>query len=513
MLLLADGRLQGTPIQGGTFSISIEVTDSIGGKSAVNFTLQVERKPWMAYSAKQPDGSSHAYVTDLSSSFYPYFDLTPKMPTAGHVNRGPVFSPDGSKLVLLADYTADEQNDLLFVSFNGNQVSEVKTLDTRVQDFVWSPDSSALVYDTTDDSGFYSVYAIEFNGATPASPIAIQQGIQPVALFSLAWFSNSNVGYANGYTLHVSQRIGSTYSTPTALNNSSCLQIIRQVGSRTQCSQSSINDVIFDIEAGLFVSYATKTGTSVSGIASTNLEYLAQRGNIANTIEVWSFEDKAAGKSALQVPVVGVPPAFNFGRKNLVFADTNGLTWVIDLSQAGAAPRQVTGVPANTIDYSILGNDEWLLLAGGQGLYVAPLVNTNAGVTVIPIVQLSSGTLTADGELARNRPLLAHSGPLLAAGVTELFVTELRASSVVGPTRVNSVLDSNEQFGALRGWTNDGAMVLYTVNVFPTNGGNQLYERLYLSDMTGSVPAAPGLIISYDCNGVCPAISNLTFQP
>ena len=70
----------------------------------------------------------------------------PREFTQGHVDGGPRFSPDGRLLAFLRVRQPGEQRQVWVIGADGGEARQLTNAPKGVQDFVWSPDGSRIVY-------------------------------------------------------------------------------------------------------------------------------------------------------------------------------------------------------------------------------------------------------------------------------------------------------------------------------------------------------------------------------
>ncbi|HEX9619180.1 MAG TPA: putative Ig domain-containing protein, partial [Polyangiaceae bacterium] len=200
LALGAEGVVQGTPAELGSFALTVEVEDSEGETAQGELTLEVGRKRWLAFRRRQ--GFSLESKLWLSNYVSPpgLVELQSSAPAFAGVAAFK-FSPNGDKLAYSIDSEVDGINDLYVVDTSGPALgASVKVNPSgTVTNFAWSPDSTMLGFIGVLDDTTESIHFSDVSGAEPTAPTPLSGPYDDTRRrFDVTWLANDLLAWVRG---------------------------------------------------------------------------------------------------------------------------------------------------------------------------------------------------------------------------------------------------------------------------------------------------------------------------
>jgi Tol biopolymer transport system component len=173
------------PTVHGDYPFTVTVTDSAGTMASGDFSLHVlGGDRWVAWVGDtRVDGSNDVVVAGLPALAATAPVVINPIIAGGSASTSVFltqFSPDGTKIAFRGNFRVNALNELFLVDLSGNSAGTAEVVNPPpvalggVVDFVWSPDSTRILYSADQDvDELIELYLVDVSGPSPWTPVKI----------------------------------------------------------------------------------------------------------------------------------------------------------------------------------------------------------------------------------------------------------------------------------------------------------------------------------------------------
>jgi len=507
--------LGGTPTAPGAVTFTVRVEDPDGRSAERGFAIETARR-YVVYEANQDQtGVDELYAVDVSgaapgAAVRLHAPLTTTADITSSTGSDPIYSPDGRRVVYLADANVDGAEELFVVDLAAASLAasavRVNTAlpgaAADVNDWSFSKDGSRLAYNADQDTlGVNELYLVSLAGAAPSSPVKVNQ--------ALVSGGQVGVGIGTGHAFHPSG--DAIFYLADAI-----------AAGRVELWRAPIGPLGLGTPAA--VSGTLVTGSAVKAFTiSEDGAWLAFAGDkdTDDVDELYlvdlrgatpSAPVKASGAMIAAGDLVANLGGFGFApdSKKLVYradATTDGVLelWYVSLASGAPAaavrlhgPLPTTAADVNTFLWSQDGRrlafQGDLDVANRDELYVVDTSGAAPGAT-----QKASGALVSGGSVfssttgsgyafTSDGARLVYRADQATNDVNELFLVDVSGATPTASVRVNAALPTSTADVNSFFISPDGAFVMFNQYRAP---GVDL--ELFAADISGAVPGTPQL--------------------
>lgn len=182
--------IAGTPTAVEAARFTVEVQDAAGASSSRTFLLPVRDLQRFAAVVGDVvvDNDGLVVLVDITGLPTNWLTINPPATGFGDVSTGAgdvAFSPDNRKIAFIGDFLTDGVSELFVVDLTPGfptgpvVVSGPQGANGDVLDFVWSPDSTRLLYMSDERTdGVNELFVVDVSGATPGPSVPVSPPLQ-----------------------------------------------------------------------------------------------------------------------------------------------------------------------------------------------------------------------------------------------------------------------------------------------------------------------------------------------
>jgi hypothetical protein len=484
LALASDGTLSGAPLEQGTFSFSVAVTDSGARSSALELRLRVTRvvRRWLAYSTSTSTFAAYAlHAVDTSSASLAQTEIAPLITSFR-------FSPDGNWLAYHVDGRPQDEDVLYLVDTSGAALGSARIVGraaiASMVGFSWSPNSQRLAYLArgpldADNRAEYTIFVSDLASGSPSAA-------RPVVSFIHTNVSADPIWVGNDVLADRGLDIAPFY-----------VDVRAATPRKVQMPCTSFRSVRIDPPSvacgGLLLELTTGNRTEFpdAWIPSSDFEFIA-----AHDGESWrlhAFDQAALGPALATLTLPGGVEQESWSGlwspRNALFLANDGSAVHYAAPRAGGAQGTLA---ASEAEPRFAPNESWLaLVTRGQPDLQLLLARVQGGVPQAP--RPAAALVNTQVSFAPNSRTLAYPAP------GGLNLIDLRSGSVgtprsLGPAQADDALSHR--------WSADSALVAYSA--YP-DASSPSARTLYIADVLDA--AAVGRPLASD------DVVSFAFQP